>query len=162
MRSGHAPLNQYLYKDQQKAESACKCRTGIETLENVLYICLDYIQKQQTLLKSLKTSNLEPSKAILYEHKAFQEVAEYCDTTWWLKDSWFWERNWGGIHRKGPSPSLGVKCNTTPPDLSIHSNFIACAYKRRAALFSQTDLPEPPKSHVVFTVFNSSCAHLIP
>lgn len=90
LRSGHAPLNQYLYKYQQRSDPACECETGIETSDHFLFICPRYEPQRKTLLKALKSSRIKPSTEALSNPKAFSAIAEYCDATWRFKDRWVW------------------------------------------------------------------------
>lgn len=92
LQSNHAPLNNYLFSHQQRADPACKCETGVETADHFLFICPRYEPQRETLLKKLKKLKIRASKSCLTNPKSYEAIAEFCATTWRLKDQWDWAK----------------------------------------------------------------------
>lgn len=119
LRSGHALPNQYLHEYQQRADSACECETGVETIVHFLFICPRYRQHRRNLLKALKTLNLKLSNISLSKPQAFKSLTEYYNVTLRFKDHWVLENNHRGSQSTGPSTSQEVKHNTTSSNVTI-------------------------------------------
>lgn len=86
------PLNNYLFKFQQTSEPACECETGIETVDHFLFICPRFAEQRKTLITNLKKLRIQTTTAALSNPKAFGAIAEYCSSSWRLKDRWEWAR----------------------------------------------------------------------
>lgn len=92
LRSGHAALNHHLFKYQQRHDPACECESGVETVDHFLFICPRYEAQRGDLINKLKKMKIRISKACLAVPSAFETIAEYCNTTWRLKDRWEWAK----------------------------------------------------------------------
>lgn len=92
LRSGHSPLNNYLFRHQQQHDPACEFDTGIETIDNHLFIYPRFTQQWKTLLTNLKRLKFTPSKVIFPDPKVYDAVEDYYVTTWLLKDFWEWAK----------------------------------------------------------------------
>lgn len=92
LRSNHAPLNNYLFNYQQRADPVCKCDTGVETADHFLFICPRFDTQRETLTKHLKRLKIPALKACLANPKAYPAIADFCNATWRLKDRWDWAR----------------------------------------------------------------------
>lgn len=90
LRSGHIPLNHYLYKFDQLGDPSCACQEGIKTAKHFLFTCNIYSTERQHLEEDLDKLYLRPNTSILNDPRAFEAIASYCDNTWRLKNRWSW------------------------------------------------------------------------
>lgn len=51
LQSSHAPLNNYLFKHQQRTDPAGKCKTGVKTADHFLFICPKYASQRESLIQ---------------------------------------------------------------------------------------------------------------
>jgi len=83
VRSGHLPLNTYLYRVKKSELNQCEaCKINPEdesppeTIKHFLYDCEAYTPQRSTLIRAIGATNL-PLKEIMSETKYMKELARY-------------------------------------------------------------------------------------
>lgn len=90
LRSGHIPLNHYLYKFAQVGDPGCDCQEGIKTVEHFLLVCTRFKNERNQLEEDLRLLDVALNTTILNNPLTFEAIAKYCDNTWRLKSRWVW------------------------------------------------------------------------
>jgi hypothetical protein len=87
VRSGHLPLNRYLYRIKKSDTKRCQaCRlnpddeTPTEDIKHFLYDCDAYAQQRRFFIRAIGSANL-PLKDIMSTTKGMKELAKYITRT---------------------------------------------------------------------------------
>lgn len=82
LRTGHAPLFQYLARRNLRSDPTCKCGLDQENVEHFLLSCPIHVDPRQDLRNELDKLEVPFSRKALHYPAALESIANFTSSTW--------------------------------------------------------------------------------